>query len=45
MLMTRAYRNMTIVAERNGKGKLQTDPQHFEADGDDRWNSSALSPK
>lgn len=36
MLMTRAYRNMTIVAERNGKGKLQTDPQHFEADGDEQ---------
>jgi len=36
MLMTRAYRNVNVVAVRNGKGSSQTDPQHFEADGDEQ---------
>ena len=36
MLMTRVYRNVTVVAVRNGKGSSQTDPQHFEADGDEQ---------
>ena len=36
LLMTRAYRNVAVVAVRNGKGASAADPQHFVADGDEQ---------
>lgn len=36
MLMTQAYRNVNVQAMRNGKGQTASDPQHFEAEGDEQ---------
>lgn len=36
ILATRSYKNVTVLPVRNGKGGSATDPQHFEAEGDER---------
>ena len=36
ILATRTYRNVTVLPIRNGKGGSATDPQHFEAEGDEK---------
>lgn len=35
-LATRSYKNVVVSAERNGKGRQESDPQHFFAEGDEK---------
>ena len=35
-LATRSYKNVVVSEERNGKGRQESDPQHFFAEGDEK---------